>query len=427
MFGTAMVQLFLDQAFEFVALIILLACSAFFSGSETALFSLTREERHRMKLRPSRSGRLVLDLLNDPQALLSAILFGNMVVNVAFYSISVVVAMRWAKEISPVAAAVAGVVSLLIVIVLGEVSPKGIAVGHPVGFAQAVAPALYVFHYAVRPVSRVLRWFARSFSGFLVDRLPPHPFVTREELKILTGMAEHHGVLDRHTRGMIEQVVEIAHIRVNEVMTPRVDVPMFDLALGRKAFCALVRRTHEDRVPVYEESKDNVAGVIVARDVFLRPAEDLRRLVRTVRFVPETQTVESLLRQFHETREPVAIVVDEYGGTAGMVTLNHLLEEVVGEIRREFEPAETPVRQLDEDTYLLAGDLNTHEWRQLLGVGFDPPGIETMAGFVLSLIGRIPKEGDSVEWRGLRFAVEKMSARRVVQVRVQRMRGEDDE
>jgi len=419
-------QFLLDQAFELAALIFLLGCSAFFSGSETALFSLTREERHRMALQPSRSARYILSLLDDPQALLSTILFGNMVVNVAFYSISTLVLVRVA-EISHAAAAASGFASLLIVITLGEVSPKGIAVGHPVGFAQMVAPLLYAFHAAALPIGRALKWLAEKFSGFFVSRLPRLPYVTREELKMLTGMAERHGVLDRRTRGMIEQAVEIAHIRVNEVMTPRVDVAMFDLAQGRDAFCQLVRRTHEDRIPVYRESQDNVAGILLSRDVFLHPDRKIEQLARPARFVPETQTVDSLLRQFRRTREPVAIVVDEYGGTSGMVTLEHLLEEVVGDIRSESEPVETAVRALDEDTYLLAGDLNTHEWRQLLGISFDPPGIETMAGFVISLLGKIPKEGDSVQWRGLWFVVEKMSGRRVVQVRVERMRvGEED-
>ena len=170
---------------------------------------------------------------------------------------------------------------------------------------------------------------------------------------------------------------------------------------------------------------DNVVGMLLSREVLLRPEADLRELLRPVRFAPETQTVERLLRQFRETGDHAAIVVDEFGGTAGMVTLEHLLEEVVGEMRDEFTREETPVRAVDEDTYLLAGDLNTREWRQLLAVGFDPPGVETVAGFVISLLGRIPEEGDFVEWHGLKFGIEKMSGRRVVQVRVQRLKDEE--
>jgi len=420
-----MISLLLDQSPALATLVFLVACSAFFSGAETAMFSLSRHERHRMALRPTRSERYILALLGDPEGLLSTILFGNMVVNVTFYAISVLVATRMAKGGHTVAAGVIGVAALLVVIVFGEVSPKGIAVGHPLGFAHWVAPVLYAVHRLLRPISRVLRWFARTFSGAVVDWLPRHPYVTQDELKMLVGMAEHHKVLDGHTRGMIEQVVEIADIRVNEAMTPRVDMPMFRLGDTRDAFTDLVQRTHEDRIPVYEDSRDKVTGYMVSRDVFLNSDIELRTLVRPMRFVPETQTIERLLRQFRQTRDPIAVVVDEYGGTAGLVTMEHLLEEIVGEIRDEFEEAETPVRQIDDDTYLLSGNVSTHEWRDLLGVGFDPPGIETVAGFVIFLMGRIPAKGDAVTWRGLEFTVDAMSGRRVTEVRVRRLYDEE--
>jgi len=414
-------QILIEQIPVLAGMGFLLACSAFFSGSETALFSLTRADRRGMELRPTRSGRLILALLRDPQRLLATVLLGNMLVNIAFYSLSFLVTIKMAKKVSAFAGVVSGTVALLLVILFGEVSPKGIAVGHPVRFSHVVAPILYLFYCAALPVSAVLRRVAQTFTRFFSSRLPRLPYVTRQELKMLMHMAEQQGVMDGETRGMLQQVMEIANIRVNEVMTPRVDVVMFNLASSREAFCELVKQTHEDRIPAYDGSMDNIVGVLVAREVFLHPELSLRKLLRPVRFVPETQTVESLLRQFRERRDHVAIAVDEYGGTAGLVTMEHLLEEVVGEIRDEFEPEETPVRQLDEDTYLLAGDLNTHEWRQLLGVGFDPPGIETVAGFVISLLDRIPKEGDFVEWRGLRFEIAKMSGRRVIQVRVRRI------
>ena len=420
-------EILVSHSYELMGLVLLLGCSAFFSGSETALFSLTRQDLRRLERSQSRSARLILTMLRDPDRLLSAILVGNMLVNVTFYSVSFLIAAKLYDEVSHPAAAVAGAASLLAVIVFGEVSPKGIAVGHPQRFSRYVAPVIYVIYLAARPLGTALRKLSRGFTGFLASRFRRMPYVTRDELKMLVGMAEQQGVLDRETRGMIQQVVELANISVNGAMTPRVDMVLFDLAAGLDAFCNLVRKTHEERIAAYEGSRDNIVGVLVAREVFLHPEQDLRSMLRPVRFVPETQTVESLLRQFRKTKEPFAIVVDEYGGTAGLVTLEHILEEVVGQIRDEFEAKETPVQQLDEDTYLLDGDLNTHEWRQFLGVGFDPPGIETLAGFVVSLLGRIPKEGDSVEWRGLRFIVEKMSGRRVVLVRVERKLDEEED
>ncbi len=341
-------------------------------------------------------------------------------------SVSFLITMHLAKT-SSAAAAASGTAALLVLILFGEVSPKGVAVEHPVRFSHIVAPFLYAFYRLGRPVSGILRRFAAWFTGLLARRLPRLPFVTREELKMLVEMAESHGALDDGLRGMIQQVVELVNIRVNEVMVPRVDMALFDLAKSGRDFCDLVRRTHEERIPVYEGSMDNVVGFVRARDVLPRAEADIRGLVRPVRFIPETQTVESLLRDFQRTGEPLAIVVDEYGGTSGLVTMEHILEEVVGQIRHESEDRETSVRKLDEDTYLLAGDLNTHEWRQLLSIDFDPPGIETMGGFVMSLLGHVPAGGECVEWHGLRFQVEKMTGRRISLVRVQRVRPAEEQ
>ena len=406
---------------ELAAMAVFLLCSAFFSAAETALFSLSPEDLKRLKEKPGRAAWCIHALLEDPQRLLASILFGNMVVNISVYSLSFLVAVQL-SAVSHLAAAVAGVGSLLAVILLGEVSPKGIAIGRPMAVARRLAPALYVFDRVVRPISATLKFIARKGTGFFVEQFSPLPYVTREELKLLVGMAQQQGTLDQRTRGMIEEVVELAEMRAREVMTPRVDMAAFNLADGREALCALIRRTHTERFVAYEGQVDNVLGMLSARDVFLRPDMDLRALLRPVRFVPETQSVETLLRQFSRSTNPVAIAVDEFGGVAGLITPDHILHQVVGEFRDGNAPREQPVQALDEDTYLLAGDLNTRDWPQLLGAGFNTPHVETIGGFMMSLLGRLPRAGDRAVWRGLEFVVERMAGRRVAQVRVQRLR-----
>lgn len=414
-----------SHLYEEIALLVLLAFSAFFSGSETALFSLTREEIRRLERAPGRSGRAILALLKSPQTLLSAILFGNMIVNITFYSLSCLITFDLAK-ISHSAGAASGIVSLFAVILFGEVTPKGIAVGRPLRIAHLVAPVLHPFVRLAAPVSAVLRWAAQRSTAFIAGRVPRTPNVTREELQLLVAMAEQHGVLDREKRGMIQQVVDLADIRVRQVMLPRVDMPLFNLADSREKLHELIRRTHEERIVVFEGSSDSVVGLLSSRSVFLNSEKPVRALLQPVRFAPDTQPVESLLRQFRRMSDPVAVVVDEFGGTAGLVTQELILEQVLGQIREEFEPVERPVERVDEDTYVLAGDLNTREWRQFLGVGFDSPGVETLAGVVTSLLGRIPHTGERVNHRGLCFTVERMSGRRVELVRVQRTCAPED-
>ena len=285
---------------------------------------------------------------------------------------------------------------------------------------------MLLFFRVVRPVSNLIRLVARKCTDALTRRFGPAPYVTRGELQTLIAMAEQQGTLSGQARGMIEQVVDLTNLRARELMTPRVDMPLFNVAAGAEGFCELVQIDRQERMLAYEGSADNVVGMLFTRDVLLHPEAEIRSLLRPVRFVPETQPVEALLRYFTHARDSVAIVVDEYGGTAGLVTLEHILEEVVGEIREKPRAGEPPVRRLDEDTYVLAGNLSTRDWRPLLGAGFDPAGVETLGGFVMSLLGRVPKEGESIERRGLRFVVEKMSGRRVARVRVERLRREGE-
>jgi len=410
---------------ELVGLCVLLGFSAFFSGSETALFTLTRSEVRVMERASGRAERYIAEMLRTPQALLTVILFGNMVVNVAFYAVSFFITVDIARNVSAGAAAASGVASLLAVIIFGEVSPKGMAVGRPRWFARVIAAPLYLYFRALRPLGWLLQSVAQRVTGFLASRLPRTPNVSREELQTLVAMAEEQGVMQSDVRAMIHQVMALGTIRAREIMVPRVDVPMFDLNDDRGRLHDLIRRTGEERIPVYAGSRDNVIGMLVSRRVLLHPEKPIRELLEPVRFVPETQTLESLLRHFRETGDPVAVVVDEYGGTSGLVDLERVFEQVVGEIRDESESAAQPVRQIDADTYLLEGDLNAREWREHLGVSFDRPGVETVGGFVTALLGRIPRTGDTVVWRGLRFTVERMTGRRVDLVRVEREREEE--
>ena len=400
----------------------LLCCSAFFSATETALFSLSREDLRRYEREKTGAGRHITLLMNDTPIFLAAILFGNMIVNVSIFTLSVLISLAYAARDDHGAAALTGIVSLLLVIIFGEVSPKGMAVGRPQTVAQWLAPVAYYFYRAVRPVARLLHRIAERFTDYLSHHFAAAPYVTRDELKAVAAMAEQQGSLDTNTRGMIEQVVELADLRAKHIMTPRVDVVMFNLTQGRAEFSDLVRRKRLERVVVYDRALDNVVGVLFTRDVFVFPQADLRDLIMPVQYVAETQKVDKLVQQLSRERDSVAIVVDEYGGMSGLVTLQHVLHEVIGEIREGTGIKDPPVKMLDEDTYSLSGALNTRDWPEVMTGPTQRKGVETVGGIVMSIFGRVPKEGEEAVWQGLRFTVEKMAGHRIVRVRVHRIR-----
>ena len=268
-----------------------------------------------------------MNLLSRPKMLLATVLVGNTAVNVLFFSVSFRIAQKLAT-LSAWAGTAVGVVSFLLVIVFGEVSPKGMAVAHPEAWARIAAFPLFLFARVARPAATVCVAVVRVVSERVAQRSGHDFYVNADELKMLVELAEQQRVLDSDKRSMIQDVVDLSQTRVKQIMVPRVDMALFQIDAGRDKFLDLVRSTRHKRYPAYTETVDDVSGVLLARDVLLNPETDLGSLVRPVTFVPETKTVEALLRQFREQRLGFAIVVDEYGGTAGLVTLEDVVEVI---------------------------------------------------------------------------------------------------
>ncbi|MEW6356253.1 MAG: hemolysin family protein [Planctomycetota bacterium] len=401
-----------------------MGCSFFFSGSETALFSLTKEDLHRFREQEGRLGHIIHSLLESPKDLLITILFGNMVSNVCFYSLSygLLVQVR-----NPLVRTAAGFAPLLCVVICGEVLPKSIAVGIPRQFARVVAIPITVIKKATYFIRIVLGNVIDYLARIIKHEAQEQKYITAHELKMLVDLSQKTGVIDSAERTMLNEIVEMGDTRVKEIMTPRVDMTLFDLSDGREKLRRLVCKTRHSRVPVYEERIDNIIGVIHSKDIFLKPDADLASLIRPIRAVPESQTIESLLREFREEKKQLAIVVDEYGGVEGMVTLEDILEEIVGEIGDEFDKTKIPARLTEDGDYLLAGDLNLRQWEVLFGEDVPLRGVTTLGGFVTALLGHLPREGEHVQYKNLSMTVEKLKHHRVAQVRLHLMHKDGDE
>jgi len=413
----------------------LLALSGFFSGSETALFSLRRE--HLRALGRGR-GRFVRRLLHDPRSLLITILFGNLVVNVLFYSVSVTLVLRLHREGLTAAATALGIAAPLLVIVFGEVAPKSLAVYVPRPIAELAAPPLVVLRAVLLPLRVVLGAFTEGVLRLLVGprSIPTSGgYVTAEELKQLLESSQVRGTLRPDEGRMLRELIDLGHLRCREVMVPRVDMVMCPVDEAPAAFIDLVRTSGRKRIPVYEETKDRVLGVVDARHVLAFEPATLCECVRHVAFVPESKSVESLLREFRETHAAMAVVVDEYGGTAGLVTLHDILEEIVGEIGRgpngraaregaaapAVETGEGLVEQIDAHTYRVGGRLSIRDWNEhpAFSVDLARRGTDTIGGFVMSLLGRVPAAGETATHRNLRFTVERVGRRRIESLTVE--------
>ncbi len=399
----------------------LLFLSALFSSSETALFSLGKEDVKRLKGEDSRIARILADLVSSPKKLLITILLGNTGVNVAFYSTSFVLAREISSsDISNASfwAWSVGILSLLAVIILGEVIPKGIAVRIPEHLSRVVAVPISVMESLLLPFRIPITLVLDGLGRLFVRGGEKEPYITTEELKVMLALSERYGVVEPRERTMIHAVLDFGRMRVRDAMVPRVDMTAFDISDPVDDFLKLVRETVHKKIPVYEEDRDNILGVVYAKDVFLNPDADIKGMIRTVPFVPETKTIESLLREFRREHQQMAIVADEYGGTAGLITLEDILEEVVGEIQDETERYEEPIRKFGSNKYLVHGNIALMDWCETFGFELDPVA-DTIGGYVVSLLGHIPQRNDSATHKNIVFTVIEVRKRRITRLLVE--------
>ncbi|MCE5325356.1 MAG: hemolysin family protein [Planctomycetaceae bacterium] len=410
----------LQYAGYFVVLAALLGASSFFSGSETALFSLSPGAIQQLRAR-GRSGRLAAGLLDRPAVLLQALLLGNMLVNVAFASVAATLSLHMLQAYSAHWVAVLVTLGpLLALILLAEVLPKLLAVSHAQRVAMLVSWPAAALVKTAGPVLWVLqRVLIGPLTRLAAGGQPARREITPDELAAVLALSAKRGAIDTDAHSLLQEIMELTDLRARDIMVPRVDMVAFEINGPRAVLAGLLARTHLRKVPVYQDHLDNILGVIHAKTLLLRPQTPLRELVARAAFVPEAARLERVLLQFRVTRMQMAIVVDEYGGTAGLITLQDVLEEMVGDLPDPFSPEEAAVAAQRDGSYLLDGNLPVHELADALKMNLAPRHISTIGGFVTSLIGRIAHEGETVAFRNLQFTVVSMRKRRIGKLRLE--------
>lgn len=405
-------EILVDHFMALLAMGLLLLCSAFFSGTETALFSLTREQVKRLRGQGHHVEKALAVLGRNPSGLLIAILFGNIVVNILFFSLSATIAIDYGEW----GQAVSGATVLLLMILVGEILPKAIGISFPERVVRINSLPLRGWFHFMGPVRRILEFITRH-----LEPADSHDNqLSADELKMLIDTTLQDPTFGTQEKAIVEDIVNLPEIRVRELMVPRVkqlfrraDTPL-DEALSAAA------EREMDLIPIYEEDEDNLIGVVEVHDLFVNddPALQLIHFLNPVRFIPETKRADELLHEFLSEDLRMVGVVDEYGGLAGTVCLEDLLEEVVG----EFDIMETPtIEQLGESIYRLPGSLGIREWRSLF-VGFLPDevvrtlALDTLSGLVISLLKHLPKPGDIARVQNLKFTVEHVRSNRIESV-----------
>ena len=338
-----------------------------------------------------------------------------MVVNVLFFALASILSLSFAKQIGPVAGLITAVISFVVLLLFGEMLPKSLAYSHSRQFCIAAAPASYLCTQLLAPITRIFELvlvtpLLRLLTG-PAESDGPGNTVTPEQFKILIESSRQTGPDTSHENRLFAEVIELRFLKVRHVMRPRVDMITCAATDSAEKVRRLMAENSLTKIPVYTKQPDNIIGYIHQRNLLLTPDMAVAKLLKKVNFVPEQKSVESLLEFFRESKTDMAIVVDEYGGIAGAVSVEDIVEELIGPIEPPISPE--PIEQTGPLQYRLAANLAIHDWAQAFGIDPGQSRLATVGGLVTALLGRIPKQGDLAYWGNLKFTVEKVRKHRI--------------
>ena len=422
---------------EISLLVLLVLCSGFFSGSETSLFALGRIERYRIREeKGTLVSRCLRFLVERPRRLIVTILIGNEVLNV---TISAMAASLTDNALSAwvgvdfldpvlVKTLAATAICFPLLLVFGEITPKTLALYNPRRFAHFAVIPLRLFYTVITPVRGLLAGLSNWIVRLLLGESPPGDApITEEEFRNLVDMSKKGGVLWESEREFIHNIFDFEETPVSEVMTPRTDMSCLQADQSLEETLKFIEEKTYSRIPVYGTDKDDIVGILYCKDLLglssnaaKRDGWNLRGVLRKPYFIPETKKASELFREFRFNRIHLAIVVDEYGGVAGLVTMEDLLEELFGEIVDEYDPEEPQPRELDEMTVIIPGKMPIEEFNRREGAHFPVEEYDTMGGLVFGLFGRLPVVGAKVSYMRHTFTVERMLGTRILELRIER-------
>jgi len=409
----------------FIVLAILIALSAFFALCETSYTSMNRIRMKNYAKEGNKKAEKALKIAEDYDRLITTILIGNNFVNMAAATITSMLFINFLMEGSTeaLAAAVSSIVITLVVLTFGEITPKCIAKERAENIAMSLSGALSFLVFIFYPISI----FFVGLKKLLTRKSREEddvPSITEEELIVMIDEIEEEGTIDKYESDLIKSAIEFDDITVGEMFTPRVDVTSMDIKTTKSRMKEMFRDTGFSRIPVYNGTIDRIVGVIYSKDFynlyFESESTKINEIIRPVKFVPTTMKISALLKELQQSKVHMAVVVDQYGGTLGIVTLEDIVEELIGEIWDESDEIVHSVTENTDGSHLVLGGANIHDMMEKTGIKLDLGDYEgnTMGGFVLYKLGRIPLNGDSVDMENVKLVVKAVKHRRIREVTI---------
>lgn len=406
---------------KITVLLMCLVLSGVFSASETALTSLSKIRLRKLVEDDVKGAKRVENLHNNPNKMLTTILIGNNLVNIGASSLMTSIAIDlWGNTGVGIAT---GVMTLLILI-FAEITPKSLATMHSETISLKLGGFVHLVSILVAPIRVILT----KITNFLVETLGGdvdnnQPFITEDEIKTIVSVSHKEGVLEGEERDMIYNVFEFDDLKARDVMIPRTEIVTLDVDMSYDEIIKIINDQQFSRIPVYADTTDNIIGVLYTKDLlFLQINKeslfDLRKYIRKPYFTYEYKPINELFNEMRSLRTHIVIVLDEYGGTEGIVTIEDLIEEIVGDIEDEYDKDIQNVELIKDNEYLVSGSLELDDVNKLLGTNVASDDFDTIAGLVIDIIDRIPEAGEVIEYEGFTFIVESIDRNRIEKIRI---------
>ena len=407
-----------SSGLSYILLVVLVALSAFFSASETALNSINKIRMKNMADNGDQRAAKTLEVAEKYESMISTILIGNNIVNISASALATSLTIKiWGNYATGITTGVLTIV----VLIFGEITPKTTETVYSEKFALVYAPVIKALMTVLTPVIYVVDVLAGFFLRlFHIDTKNHKKTITETELRTFVNVSHEEGVIESDERQIINNLFDFGDAEAKDVMIPRIDMVAADITTGYDEILALFRETMYSRIPVYEEEQDNVVGILNIKDLIVVPHGtqfEIRKIMRKPYYVYEHKNISELFKEMQKQSQGIAIVLDEYGSTAGMITTEDLLEEIVGEIRDEYDNDETePFVKIDDYTYHIDGTYKLDDVNEKLSTALTSEDNDSIGGYIIEKLDRIPAAGEKLRVDNLEFTVEKVESNRVVSV-----------
>lgn len=410
--------------FLLVTIFFCVVMSAYFSATETAFSAINKIRLKTMAEDGNKKAARALKLADDYDGLISTILIGNNIVNILASSLTTIFFIKLLVDNDSLATTLSTVILTVVILIFGEISPKSIAKESPERFAMFSAPIIKLFMVIFAPLNWVFRQWKKLLN--VIFKSEEDTGITEEELISIIEEAEEDGNLEKSETELIRSAIEFNELEVGDIFTPRIDITAVKSEATVDEIREVFKSSGFSRLPVYSEDLDNIVGILYYKDFFTKDFDNISSILKPVMFVTKNKNVNDLMNELQEKKLHLAVVTDEYGSCAGIVTLEDILEEIVGDIWDEHDDVEIDVREIGEGEYIVAGKANISKVFDEIGVDVEPEAL-TVNGWAMDVLSRIPAVGDEFEADGLSAKVLNMNGKRIGNIKIIKLTSEDED